>query len=67
MASRANTYERRTAVIGATMRRINDDGRVSIKDCRREHSVPWGISCGECMYTLERNICVQDLDCIDTD
>jgi hypothetical protein len=67
MASRVNTYERRIDVIETTLRRINDDGRVSIKDCRREHSVPWGISIGERMYTLERNICVQALDCIDTD
>lgn len=67
MASRVNTYERRTEVIETTLSRINDDGRMSIKDCRREHSVPWGVSGGERMYTLERQICVQDLDCIDTD
>lgn len=66
MASRLNTYERRKEVIGTT-RRIKDDGQVSINDCRREHSVPWGISCGERMYTLESMICVQDLNCIDTD
>lgn len=54
MASRLNTYERKDGRDRTTLRRINADGQVSINDCRREHSVPWGISCGGSMYVYPR-------------